>query len=109
MRWRLALALALAFLATGIYGAYAYVHNYSVYRGFPPPSDPHGVPAGRYVVSVRDRSKTDSFHLSGPGVNRKTGRTFQGLVSWTVTLKAAGTYRYWSDARPSLAGTIKAR
>ena len=49
MRWRLALALALAFLATGIYGAYAYVHNYSVYRGFPPPSDPHGVPAGRYV------------------------------------------------------------
>ena len=49
VRWRLALALALAFLATGIYGAYAYVHNYSVYRGFPPPSDPHGVPAGRYV------------------------------------------------------------
>jgi enterochelin esterase-like enzyme len=49
MRWRLALALAVAFLGTGIYGAYAYVHNYSVYRGFPPPADPRGIPAGRYV------------------------------------------------------------
>jgi enterochelin esterase-like enzyme len=49
VKWRLALVLAVAFLGTGIYGAYAYVHNYSVYRGFPPPSDPAGVPAGRYV------------------------------------------------------------
>ncbi len=49
MRWRLALALAVAFLATGMYGAVAYVHNYQVYRGFPPPSDPSGIPSGRLV------------------------------------------------------------
>jgi len=49
MRWRLALVLAVAFLATGIYGAVAYVHNYSVYRGFPPPSDPSGIATGRLV------------------------------------------------------------
>ena len=49
MRWRLALLLCAAFLATGIYGAWAYVHNYQVYRGFPPPSDPKGVPSGTLV------------------------------------------------------------
>jgi hypothetical protein len=45
----LTLLLALTFLATGIYGAYAYVHNYEVYRGFPPPKDPHGVASGNLV------------------------------------------------------------
>jgi enterochelin esterase-like enzyme len=49
MRWRLALLLTAAFLGTGIYGAWAYVHNYSVYRGFPPPSDPPGIAAGKLV------------------------------------------------------------
>ena len=49
MRWRLAVLLALAFLGTGIYGAWAYVHNYEVYRGFPPPRDPNGIPTGRLV------------------------------------------------------------
>jgi plastocyanin len=65
------------------------------------------VAAGKYVVTVRDRSKSDSFHLSGPGVNRKTGKAFVGSASWSVTLKAASTYKYWSDARPSLKGTLK--
>ena len=65
------------------------------------------VEEGKYVVVVRDRSKTDSFHLSGPGVNRKTGRAFTGSASWPVTLKAASAYRYWSDARPALKGTLK--
>ena len=33
--------------------------------------------AGAYVIVVRDRSKRHNFHLTGPGVNRKTvvGRT----------------------------------
>jgi plastocyanin len=64
------------------------------------------VAGGKYVVTVRDKSKTDSFHLSGPGVNRKTGKAFVGTASWTVTLKAASSYRYWSDARPALKGTL---
>jgi hypothetical protein len=65
------------------------------------------VAAGKYVVNVKDKSKTDSFHLSGPGVNRKTGKAFMGSASWAVTLKAASTYKYWSDARPALKGTLK--
>jgi plastocyanin len=65
------------------------------------------VAAGKYSIIVRDRSKTESFHLSGPGVNRKTGKAFTGSATWTVTLKAASTYRYWSDAHPALKGTLK--
>ncbi len=69
MRWRLALVLAVTFLGTGIYGAYAYVHNYSVYRGFPPPSDPAGVAAGRYVeVHFRSQAlgREDSYMVYEP-------------------------------------------
>jgi plastocyanin len=52
--------------------------------------------AGAYVIVVRDRSKRHNFHLTGPGVNRKTvvGRT--ATVTWNVTL-GAGTFRYVSD------------
>jgi hypothetical protein len=31
------------------------------------------VAAGRYVIVVLDRSRRDNFHLSGNGVNRRTG------------------------------------
>jgi hypothetical protein len=40
-------------------------------------------------------------------VNRKTGRAFTGTATWNVTLRAASTYRYWSDAHPTLKGTLK--
>ena len=43
MRWRPIVLLAAVFLAVGSYGAWAYVHNYQLYRGFPAPSDPAGV------------------------------------------------------------------
>ena len=41
--------LAAAFLAVGAYGAWAYVRNYELYRGFPPPRDPAGIPTGTLV------------------------------------------------------------
>ena len=65
------------------------------------------VAAGKYAIVVRDRSKTESFHLSGPGVNRETGKAFTGSITWNVTLRAASAYRYWSDAHPTLKGTLK--
>src|SRR5207237_359664 len=34
------------------------------------------VPAGRYRVTVSDRSTRDNFHLRGPGVDRRTGMAF---------------------------------
>lgn len=65
------------------------------------------VTGGSYTITVVDKSKTHSFHLSGPGVNKKTGTKFTGTVTWKVTLKTASAYRYWSDARPTLGSTLK--
>lgn len=62
--------------------------------------------AGKTVLTVRDRSKKDNLHLTGPGVNKKTGIAFTGTVTWTVTLKA-GTYTFRSDAHKGLKGTLK--
>lgn len=66
------------------------------------------VAAGSYRLTVRDRSKTYNFHLSGPGVNRKTTAKFRGTVTWRVLLRAEKTYRYRSDKGPKrLRGTLK--
>jgi hypothetical protein len=61
--------------------------------------------AGRYRITVRDVSAVDNFHLSGPGVNRKTGVAFKGRMTWTVSLKA-GRYTYRSDATRKVRGTL---
>ena len=65
------------------------------------------VTGGAYTITVDDKSKTQSFHLSGPGVNKKTTAKFTGKVTWKVSLKTASAYRYWSDANPSIGGTLK--
>jgi len=62
--------------------------------------------AGKAILTIRDRSAKDNFHLTGPGVNKKTGVKFTGTVKWTVTLKA-GTYTFRSDAHKTLKGTLK--
>ena len=63
------------------------------------------VKAGRYRITVRDVSRTDNFHLSGPSVNRKTGVAFKGSATWTVSLRA-GRYTYRSDTSKKLKGTL---
>ena len=60
-----------------------------------------GVSAGKYLISVRDRSAKDGFRLAGPGVTRSTGLRFTGSVSWTVTLQA-GSYSFGSSRSPKL-------
>jgi plastocyanin len=62
--------------------------------------------AGKAILTIRDRSSKDNFHLTGPGVNKKTGVKFMGTVKWTVTLQA-GTYTFRSDAHKTLEGTLK--
>src|ERR671930_1487666 len=64
--------------------------------------------AGAYVLTVRDRSKTDNFHLRGKGVNVSTGVAFTGSKKWKVRL-AKGTYRYFSNAHPALKGSVRVR
>jgi len=63
--------------------------------------------AGKAQITVRDMSKKDNFHLSGPGVNKKTGVAWTGTAKWTVTLKK-GMYTFRSDAHASLHGTLRA-
>jgi plastocyanin len=62
--------------------------------------------AGKTILTIRDRTKKDNFHLIGPGVNKKTGVAFTGTVKWTVTLKP-GSYTFRSDAHKALKGTLK--
>jgi plastocyanin len=61
--------------------------------------------AGPVVLTVNDRSKVDNFHLTGPGVNRKTAVAFRGKATWKLTLQA-GRYTYRSDRHKTLRGTF---
>jgi hypothetical protein len=68
---------------------------------------PKSVAAGAVTLTVNDRSRTDNFHLTGPGVNRKTGVVSRGRVTWKLALKP-GRYTFRSDAHKKLRGTITA-
>jgi plastocyanin len=61
--------------------------------------------AGRYKVVVSDLTKADNFHLTGPGVNKKTAVKLKGSASWTLTLKP-GKYTYRSDKTKKLRRTF---
>jgi hypothetical protein len=65
--------------------------------------------ARKYKVTVADTSKTQNFHLKGPGVNKKTGVAARAKATWTLTLKP-GKYTYRSDKSRKLRGsfTVKA-
>jgi plastocyanin len=57
--------------------------------------------AGRYTITVSDKSNIHDFHLKGPGVNRViTGTPFKGTKTVTVTLRK-GTYTYVCDPHAS--------
>ena len=60
---------------------------------------------GTAKITIRDLTAKDNFHLTGLGVNKKTGIKSKGTVTWTVFLKA-GAYTYRSDAHPKLRGTL---
>ena len=49
-----------------------------------------------YRVTVNDSSKKQNFHLTGPGVNKKTGVAAKARKTWTLSLKP-GKYTYRSD------------
>jgi plastocyanin len=54
------------------------------------------VKAGKYTIVVKDVAKTHNFHLTGPGLSKKTPVKGKGTFTWHVTLKK-GTYRYVCD------------
>jgi plastocyanin len=69
---------------------------------------PKTVDLGPASITVNDRSRTDNFHLTGPGVNRKTGVATRGRVTWSVTLRP-GRYTYRSDKSKKLRGSFTVR
>jgi plastocyanin len=56
--------------------------------------------AGTYVFKIADKSTIHNFHLTGPGVNKKTSVGTQGTTTWKLTLKP-GTYKYVCDPHAS--------
>jgi plastocyanin len=57
--------------------------------------------AGTYVIKVADKSNLHNFHLTGPGVDKKTAVGGQGTFTWKVTLKK-GTYKYVCDPHKTI-------
>ena len=64
--------------------------------------------AGTYTIVVEDKASIHDFHLIGPGVNKKTGVSFVGKKTWTVTLEP-GKYTYQCDphATQGMKGTFR--
>jgi plastocyanin len=63
--------------------------------------------AGKYTITVADKSNIHNFHLTGPGVNKKTSVPATGITQWTVTLKK-GTYKFVCDPHaPIMKGSFK--
>jgi plastocyanin len=54
------------------------------------------VKAGTYKIVIHDRSAIHNFHLTGPGVNKKTSVSAVRTTTWTVKLKK-GTYKFVCD------------
>jgi plastocyanin len=64
--------------------------------------------AGKYSITVNDRSSMHNFHLTGPGVNKKTSVGSTGRTTWTVTLQKDKTYRFRCDPHAStMKGSFK--
>ncbi len=64
--------------------------------------------AGAYLLTVTDRSSKNNFHLTGRGINRKTGIAAKPRVTWRVMLRRGAVYTFKSDADPKLKKTFRA-
>jgi hypothetical protein len=64
------------------------------------------VTAGTYSLKVKDLTASDNFHLTAPGINKKTGVNSRTTVTWKLTFRVgAATYR--SDAHSRLRGSFR--
>lgn len=62
--------------------------------------------AGPYEITIRDGSRLDDFHLTGPGVDRRTSIRGTGTVTWRAFLRR-GRYVYRSDTTPAHRGRLE--
>ncbi len=63
---------------------------------------------GRHKLVISDTAKTQNFHLTGPGVNKKTAIKARTKATWTLNL-GPGKYTYRSDKNRRLKGTFTVR
>jgi plastocyanin len=56
--------------------------------------------AGTYKVVISDKANIHDFHLTGPGVNKKTSVSGTGTTTWTLKLET-GKYKYVCDPHAS--------
>jgi hypothetical protein len=61
---------------------------------------------GTYKITVRDVSTKDNFHLTGPGVSKKTAVGGKKTITWKLRFRA-GKYTYRSDAHKNLKRTFR--
>jgi NitT/TauT family transport system substrate-binding protein len=64
------------------------------------------LPEGQYTFVVSDRSKSQSFRLRGPGVNRTTSVKGTGRATWTLSL-GPGRYTFSSSGPRKLRGSFR--
>jgi plastocyanin len=57
--------------------------------------------AGTYVFKIADKSAIHNFHLTGPGVNKKTSVGGTGSTTWKLKL-TKGTYKYICDPHKTI-------
>jgi Copper binding proteins, plastocyanin/azurin family len=63
--------------------------------------------AGSYKLTVNDKSSIHNFHITGPGVNKKTSVGGTGKTTWTLTFRK-GTYKFVCDPHAStMKGSFK--
>jgi plastocyanin len=55
---------------------------------------------GAYTLTVGDKADIHDFHITGPGVNKKTSVSGTGTTTWKIVLKT-GKYRYQCDPHAS--------
>ena len=98
-----ALAAAVACIAIAVTPASAAVHRLTGTDGpgFTITMNARTVKAGIYVIVIHDRSNIHNFHLTGPGVNKKTSVGAVGTFTWKVTLRR-GTYRFVCDPHATI-------
>ncbi len=104
--WAIPIVVALAIGASSVMAQAATTLNGTVGPGFTitlkkGSKKVTSLPAGSYTIKISDKSNIHNFHLTGPGVNKKTTVPSTGNTTWNVTLKK-GTYRYVCDPHASL-------
>jgi plastocyanin len=63
-----------------------------------------------YPIAVKDTTTAHSFHLSGPGVNKKTAVRKKQAATWRLSFRKGAQYAFYCDVhREDMRGTFVAR